>query len=53
MDPVTQALNSIPGFQGSVTQLNRTNLETLRANGYGDAWWIPDFIRDMTAAGWL
>ncbi|MBM7232140.1 MULTISPECIES: hypothetical protein [Dietzia] len=53
MDAVTQFLNSIPGFQGSMQTLNRNNLAVLQANGMGDAWWIPGFIAEQQAAGWL
>lgn len=53
MDPVTQLLNSIPGFQGSMQNMNRETLATLQNNGYGDVWWLPDFITQQTAAGWL
>lgn len=50
MHPVVQLLNAIPGFQGSVQNYTRDSLPKLIAGGHT---WVPDFIREMTAAGWL
>lgn len=53
MDPITQFMLSIPGLSGSMQQMNRRALDTLEANGQGNQPWIPDFIAQQQALGWL
>lgn len=52
MDPIAQFLNSIPGLSGSLTEMNHRTIDTLRANGFGDAPWLPEIIRQQSEFGW-
>jgi len=54
MDPFAQMLNdSIPGFQGSMQDINRNTLNMLRNSGPEGIGLIPEFIRQQTAMGWI
>ncbi|WP_348542295.1 hypothetical protein [Dietzia kunjamensis] len=54
MDPFAQMLNdSIPGFQGSMQDINRNTLNMLRNSGPEGVGLIPEFIRQQTVMGWI
>lgn len=53
MDPVAQFLNSIPGFQGSMQNMNRISMANIEKFGPDGVWWLPEFISQQEAMGWL
>lgn len=52
MDPFTQFVKSIPGLTGSMIEMNHNTVDRLRAQGYGDIPWLPEFIRQQSEFGW-
>ena len=53
MDPAAQFLNSIPGFQGSMQKMNRISMANFEKFGTEDVGWLPEFIAQQEAMGWL
>jgi len=53
MDPIAQFLNSIPGFQGSMQNMNRISMANFEKFGAEGVSWLPEFIAQQGAMGWL
>ena len=53
MDPTAQFLISIPGFQGSMQNMNHISMANFEKFGADGAWWLPEFISQQEAMGWL